>query len=261
MLQPDGGAGPVWGPKQQEITAVLAREPTDIASALQQMDDLQALLEQIPPTHRNNPVADFNRLYRTITAKILQRHDGHGFSDPTFLALLDVEFAKRYFNALRMWGDDQRQTPEAWAVLFCRLTDRRVRPLPAAAAGVNAHINYDLPFALIATWEQVGHEPAGSGQHKDYLIINEIFFECIPELRRGYLKRWQRYVDYLNGKLDDWYQDFLVEFTRNLAWQHAEKIWPLRNDPQAHRQACDSLDQATALLGKALLSPFAQWMQ
>ncbi|GAB3936319.1 hypothetical protein GCM10027614_12630 [Micromonospora vulcania] len=81
------------------------------------------------------------------------------------------------------------------------------RPLPSAAAGVNAHINFDLPFALVTTFDHLESEPVdGSDQHHDYLEINNIFADKIPGLRRGYLERWQLLIDMLNGDIDDWYQ-------------------------------------------------------
>jgi len=65
-------------------------------------------------------------------------------------------------------------------VLFCRVADTRLRSLPCAVTGVNVHINYDLPFALVATWERLGHAPDGSRQQHDYLLVNEAFEQEIP---------------------------------------------------------------------------------
>jgi hypothetical protein len=240
---------------------VLAVTPADIVTVLDQLAEVQRLLDRVPPDFGDNPVSDFNRLYRTITASIYGRLQAGHFRDPVFLELLDVEFAKRYLDALRMWSDASDDTPGAWTVLFRRLRDQTVRALPAAAAGVNAHINYDLPFALIATWEQLACEPCEGPQHEDYLLINEVFFDAIPTLRRGYLENWQLFFDHLNGKLDDWYQDLLVEVTRDLAWRSAERIWALRREPVAFERARASLDRNARLLGGLLLSPVGSFLQ
>src|SRR5690349_20198530 len=122
-----------WGPVQQEMAGVLAVEPPDIATILHQLTQLQDILERIPPDFGENPVADFNRLYRTITASIGCRLRAGDFADPVFLELLDVEFEKRYLVALRLWSDPTAETPWAWSVLFRRLRDRTVRALPSAA--------------------------------------------------------------------------------------------------------------------------------
>jgi hypothetical protein len=250
-----------WGPVQREMADVLAVEPPDIATVLHQLTQLQDILERIPPDFGENPVADFNRLYRTITASIECRLRAGDFADPVFLELLDVEFAKRYLVALRLWSDPDAETPWAWSVLFRRLRDRTLRALPSAAAGVNAHINYDLPFALVATWEKLGSRPCDGPQHDDYLLINRVFFDAIPGLRRGYLENWQLVIDRLNGKVDDWYQNLLVEVTRDLAWRSAERIWAVRHQPLAVEHIRHSLDRNAALLGCALLSPFCSFLQ
>jgi len=251
---------PVWGSTQSALMEVLNSRPADVAQVVGQLSDLQELLENLTPA-ASNPVADFNRLYRIITATIQDRLEAGAFGDPEFLNLLDVEFAQRYFDALIRWGRRHPETPDAWSELFCRLRDRKVRPIQGAAAGVNAHINYDLPFALITTWEKLGSSPADERQHGDYLLINEVFFERIPELRRSYLTNWQLIIDRLNFDLDDWYQDRLVELCRNLAWQDAERLWRIRADEAALEEARDSLDRHTAFIGAALLSPVCRLIQ
>jgi hypothetical protein len=251
----------VWGPVQSEMTELLAEDPTDIVGVVDLLEAVQGLLNRLPPLHADNPVADFNRLYTTITKDILARYGLGGFADPEFLNCLDVEFAKRYFNALRLWGIGSPDTPEAWMVLFRRCDDRQLRSLPCAVAGVNAHINYDLPFALVSTWEQVGFQDGDSPQHQDFLLINDVFFEAIPNLRHSYLDTWGRYIDRLNGGFDDWYQNLLIELTRDIAWDRAVRLWLLRRDPSASEGERANFDHRTALAGRVLLSPFMSRLQ
>jgi len=253
--------GSQWGCVQQDMADLLAEDPTDVAGVVDRLTKMQDVLEAMPPLYRSNPLADFNRLYRTITSKVLDRLETGRFADPVFLDRLDVEFARRYFDALRLWGEGSRRTPRAWCVLFERMDGPDCRPLPSAAAGVNAHINYDLAFSLVATFEALGTQPVDGHQHADYLQVNEIFSEAIPGLRRGYLDTWQLYFDRLNGRLDDWYQDLLVEVTRDLAWQAAERIWRVRGNPAAVERERAGLDRNAAMLGRALLSPLCAFLQ
>jgi hypothetical protein len=251
----------VWGTVQREITEVVCGTPRDVAEVVAQLGDLHVLLNKVTPEDSENPVAAFNHLYLTITSTILDHLHQGAFHDPEFLNLLDVEFAKRYFNALRLWGQSAPDTPQSWRVLFRQLRNLGIRSLPAAVAGVNAHVNYDLPFALIATWTQLGSGPSVVAQHQDYRHINEVFFEKIPELRRGYLSTWQLVIDRMNGPVDDFLQDRAVELCRDLAWREAERLWAVRDDPRALRRADASLDRHTALIGWALLSPFGALLQ
>jgi hypothetical protein len=252
---------PVWGTLQEEITEVVSRTPKDVPDVVTQLEDLHDLLNKATPDDANNPVADFNHLYWTITSTVLDHLNAGAFRDPEFLTLLDVEFAKRYFDALRRWGQAATDTPHSWRVLFRHLYDRDIQSLPAAVAGVNAHVNYDLPFALIATWTKLKSGPSVVIQHQDYLHINEIFFEKIPQLRRGYLSYWQLVIDRLNGPLDDFIQDRAVEIARNHAWSDAERLWKMRDDPKAMRRANDTLDHYTAILGWVLMSPLGGYLQ
>ena len=127
---------------------------------------------------------------------------------------------------------------------------------------MNAHINFDLPFALVTTFDSLESEPVDeSDQHRDYLEINKIFAEWIPQLRRGYLDHWQLMIDMVNGDIDDWYQGELVEYTRNVAWRNALKIWRCRHDPDARECERTRLDDNAALLGRLLLSPLGAFLQ
>jgi hypothetical protein len=252
----------VSGPAEQDLLDLLAEDPLDVPGVVARLTELQILLEAMPPLFGSNPVADFNRLYRTITANILDRLNAGLFADPVFLSLLDVQFAKRYFEALRLWGAGSPHTPEVWRVLFERMDGPDARPLPSAVAGVNAHINYDLAFAVVSTFDQLGSEPVdGQPQHADYLQVNDVFAEAIPGLRRGYLEDWQLCLDKINGRLDDWYQEQLVEITRDLAWRAAQRIWPRRDNAAEVARHRAELDRNATLLGKALLSPFCAFIQ
>lgn len=252
----------IWGPVEQDMADLLADDPLDVPGVVARLTALQTVLEAMPPLHTSNPVADFNRLYRTITINILDRLEAGMFADPQFLSLLDVEFAKRYFDALRWWGSGHPRTPSVWRVLFERMDGPDARPLPSAAAGVNAHINFDLPFAVVATFDQLGSHPYdNTAQHSDYRQVNDVFADAIPGLRRGYLDDWQLCLDQLNGRLDDWYQERLIEITRDLAWRAAQRIWTVRHDARSVERERGFLDRNATLLSRALLSPLCAFIQ
>jgi hypothetical protein len=252
----------VWGPVHQDMTALLTGQPDDVPAVVEQLTLLQEILEHVPPLLGSNPLADFNKLYLRITTSVLERLYEGRFADPVFLSRLDVEFAARYFDALRHWSDGSAACPRVWTVLFHRVGGPDCRPLPSAAAGVNAHINFDLPFALVTTFDHLGSGPLDDGdQHRDYLQINDIFAEAIPDLRRGYLDRWQLLIDTMNGDLDDWWQGEAIEYTRNVAWRNAQRLWSVRHDLPATVKERERLDGHAAALGRLLLSPLGSLLQ
>jgi Family of unknown function (DUF5995) len=252
----------VWGPVQDEMSTLLTSHPEDVPAVVDQLTRLQDILDRVPPLLHENPLCDFNKLYLRITTSVLDRLEDCRFADPQFLSRLDVEFAARYFDALRAWSDGNDSCPRTWSVLFSRIPGPDCNPLPSAAAGVNAHINFDLPFALVTTFDHLGTDPVDDGdQHQDYLQINDIFAEEIPGLRRGFLENWQLLIDMMNGDLDDCWQGELVEYTRNVAWRNAQKLWTLRHDLQATMRERQRLDRTAARFGKLLLSPLGAYLQ
>jgi hypothetical protein len=253
----------VWGCVHDDMAVVLAGHPDDVPGVVDQLTRLQGVLNRCPPLLESNPLADFNRLYLVITAKVLDRLYAGRFADPAFLSRLDVEFAARYFDALRLWGESSPGCPRVWSVLFRRIQQGPdPRPLPSAAAGVNAHINFDLPFALVTTFAHLEMDPVDGGdQHHDYLQINDIFAESIPDLRRGYLEKWQLLLDTMNGDLDDWWQGELLDYTRDVAWRNAQKLWAVRHDAVLLAAERTRLDDNAAAFGRLLMSPLGAVLQ
>ncbi|MBU2665287.1 hypothetical protein KOI35_17420 [Actinoplanes bogorensis] len=241
-------AGRGWHPLREKVGEVLGEHPSGIGGVIAKLVTIQGILDELPPGPSTNRVAAFNSLYLKITRRV-DHAIRTGVNEPDFLELLDVEFAKRYFDALNRWNDDDEETPDVWEVLFKRAGDTRMSRLTAAMLGVNAHINHDLALALIGTWNETG-APLDDGIHPDYLLVNEIFFEEIPPLRRGFSTKWQLELDEFVGPLDDWSQRVLVTVTRARAWDQARDLWLLRNDADDFEQARHSMDRAASLVAE-----------
>ena len=240
-----------WEPAQEAMAAVLSDQPTDIGGVISKLQQVQSILDDLPPSRANNRVAAFNDLYLRITRRV----DGalsSGATEPDFLELLDVEFGKRYFDALDLWNRDDDATPDVWEVLFKRARDEQMSTLVAAMLGVNAHINHDLSLALIATWNELG-APSDDVPHPDYLLVNEIFYEEIPPLRQSFSTEWQLAIDGFVGPLDDWSQRLLVTVTRAHAWDQARRLWQLRHDSDDFEQARLTMDRAASVVGEWLI--------
>jgi Family of unknown function (DUF5995) len=240
-----------WEPAQEAMAALLRDQPTDIGRVIAKLQETQAILDDLPPSPTNNRVAAFNSLYLTITKRV-DGALGTTATSPEFLELLDVEFAKRYFAALDLWNHDDDATPDVWEVLFKRARNLNLSRLTAAMLGVNAHINHDLSLALIATWNELG-APEENVPHPDYLLVNQIFYEEIPALRRKFSTQWQLDIDDFVGPLDDWSQRLLVTVTRAHAWDQAWRLWQLRDDPDDFEQARITMDRAASLVGEWLI--------
>ena len=251
----------VWGPVHQDMTTLLTGHPDDVPAVVDQLTKLQDVLERASAPRGVNPPADYNRLYLSVTRSVLERLYAGGFADPAFLSRLDVECAARYFDALRTWSEASSCCPRVWAALFGRIAGPDSGRLPSAAAGLNAHLNFDLPFALVTTFDHLGSDPVDdSDQHRDYLQINDILAASVPGLGRGHLEKWQLLIDTMNGDLDDWWQGGMAEYARNVAWRNAQRLWAMRHDLPGTAAERRRLDGNATALSRLLLSPMGSFL-
>ncbi|GIF20371.1 hypothetical protein BJ973_001724 [Actinoplanes tereljensis] len=239
-----------WDPMRDRMAEVLSTQPQGITAVIDKLVITQKVLDELPPSPANNRVSAFNELYLKITRRVDGALTaGDEVNSPDFLELLDVEFAKRYFAALNLWNLDDEDTPDVWEVLFKRGHDTRMSKLTAAMLGVNAHINHDLALALIGTWNELG-APTDDQIHPDYLLVNEIFYQETPGLRRGFATDWQNEIDEFVGPLDDWSQRILVRVTRAHAWDQGREMWELRNNEKDFEAARRAMDRSASLIAE-----------
>ena len=118
---------------------------------------LGAIVDPLPET---DGVACFAHLYLEVTRAVQDDLRGRAFSDPSFLAGLDIAFADLFFAALDAYERDPNGAPKAWVPLLEARSARGIAPLQFALAGMNAHINRDLPVALTQAWIDSELEPS-----------------------------------------------------------------------------------------------------
>jgi uncharacterized protein DUF5995 len=109
---------------------------------------MQSLVDSLP---RRDGISCFVRLYLAVTEGVQAQLRGVEFAAPQFTMRLDVVFADLFFSALNAYEQDRLSTPSAWVPLLESRSRRGVAPLQFALAGMNAHINRDLPAALVTT--------------------------------------------------------------------------------------------------------------
>ena len=94
-----------------------------------------------------SPAMGFHHLYVATTTEVAQRLAAGAFEAPDFICALDARFAVRYLSAVRAMAAGA-DVPRSWQVVLDGREEASL--LARTAAGVNAHINFDLPFALLA---------------------------------------------------------------------------------------------------------------
>ncbi len=95
--------------------------------------------------------AVFAKSYLRTTEQILAAAQAGGtFENSAWMVHLDCDFAGRYFTAIDCW-EAGGACPEPWEIAFAATEAKRTLVLQDLLLGMNAHINYDLPYALDAT--------------------------------------------------------------------------------------------------------------
>jgi Family of unknown function (DUF5995) len=193
----------------------------------------------------------FTRLYREVTEAV----DGGlpTFAAPGFLAALDVGFAGLFFRAV------DGPPSKAWAPLFVARSTRGIAPIQFALAGMNAHINRDLPEALVAACEARGVElRSGSPEHADFLRVNALLAGVEERAKAAYLTGWVARLDRILhrvDRIDDVLAMWSVERARDAAWTNGEALWALRGAPDLSRDFLATLDRTVGFAGRGLLVP------
>jgi hypothetical protein len=198
----------------------------------------------------------FNRLYLQVTRSVLQAVVGPTFHDARFMSELDVVFANLYFAALAAADADVSRAPSAWRPLL----RQRIRPgiarLQFALAGMNAHINRDLPQGIVNVFETLGGDPTSDRiRRQDFDSVNDVLERVEAEAKTEFSVGLVGVADTIGGRVDDVAAMWKVRAARTAAWTNAEVLWTLRSTPHIRAAFFDTLDKSTGLAGRGLLTP------
>ena len=128
---------------------------------------------------------------------------------------------------------------------FAAETQPGLTILQHALLGVNAHINFDLPFSAVAA-APVAALPSLA---RDYDVINAILRAVLDEVQAviGRFSPLLHVLDDVGGRTDEAIAGFSVVAARDEAWHEACRL-ALESGVELER-ATRSLDRRTALVG------------
>ncbi|PJN27822.1 DUF5995 family protein [Kitasatospora sp. CB02891] len=212
----------------------------------QVVDRMAKLAAELPVS---DGVAVFNAMYLTVTRLVRDHLAVAYFDDPATMAELDAVFAARYLTAV---DDDRagRRPAACWRPLFELRAAANVHPLQFALAGMNAHIENDLPLAVLDTCRLTGRTP--ERLHPDYLRINSLLAEVEAQVRATLLPL-PSVGDPLLHILGVW----SIDRARDAAWASVLALWELHRLPPAYRLVADALSGSVGMVGRALLTPLS----
>jgi hypothetical protein len=227
--------------------------PSTVAGVVLRLQTIEA---SAPPS---DGVVCFARLYRQVTQGVDAELARKTFANALFLERLDLCFAGLFFSALEAYQRDPATAPSAWTPLFAQRSRRGVAPLQFALAGMNAHINRDLPVALVTTCESLNLDLSErSRAHGDFERVNGLLAQVEARIKSSYLTGRLGWADRLVHPLrrvDDVVAMWDVGRARDAAWTNGQALWALRDEAPLASQFLLALDRMVGLASRGLLMP------
>jgi Family of unknown function (DUF5995) len=221
---------------------------TSVAEAISRMQDIEAALPA------GNGIACFNRMYLEVTQQVDDRILQGYFADPTFMSFFDITFANVYFAAVDMLANEPTNVPAAWQPLFDARSKADIYPIQFALAGMNAHINHDLPIALVDTCTNMDTAPDQGGHHADYQKVDVLLDAAEQSIRQSFESSVVLDVDRHAQSVLDLIGSWNINSARDVAWDTALALWQCRNVTTVEDLLMNSVARTVAMASRCLLT-------
>jgi hypothetical protein len=208
------------------VTSAPLAGATDIDGVMARMADIDRMLPAA------DGVAVFNRMYFAVTRHVDTALDRSVFKAGDFIARLDVIFANHFFAAC---DADTRgdEIPDAWRPLFRNRVKPHTYAVQFAMAGMNAHISHDLSHSVVETCREFASVPeTDTDQHADYSHVNDVLDVAADDMKAWFSNGIVAYLDAMGGPIDDAFAMFGIHLARAGAWELAETMWGLQDNPR-----------------------------
>lgn len=227
------------------LSGIIAAQPiTTIADVIRLMRQIDAALDD------HDGLKWFNLLYLKVTESVM--NVTADWEDAAWLTRLDVVFAQLYFDALRASDNPSR----AWRPLLQARRRSGLAPIQFALAGMNAHINHDLPLAVMIACTARGVKPAeGTPQHRDFERVNPLLEKVEGEVKDFLATGLVGVIDQKLGRVDDVIAIWKIRKARATAWDNAEVLWHLRQVDVPRQLFLRNLANLVELSSRGLLLP------
>lgn len=225
---------------------------TPVSSVREAIAVMQAIDRELPD---RDGVKWFNRLYERVTVEVQSALGGGGnFRDPAFVTKLDIVFANLYFDALVKGLGGVEAAPSAWRPLLRERNTAGIARIQFALAGMNAHINRDLPDGIVRSFAALGGDPLTDQiREQDFERVNGLLEQVEAKVKADFLIGPLGALDRLGGPLDDALAMWNVRAARATAWTNAQVLWGLKGIPMVRNRFFSRLDSLVGMSGRGLL--------
>lgn len=202
----------------------------------------------------------FLSCYSMMTRNMLTAIERGEFDDAEWVSTLLHRFADYYFDALDAYDQQPEGSPAVWQFTFESALRPGTHVLQHLILGVNAHICFDLVFALVDVlrpeWEQLSDE-GRQMRYRDHCRVNDVIYRTIDAVQDQVVERFSpamNAVDHVFGTLDEWLLGRLITNWREQVWAFAAQLMQCDCDADSLRvrQAVElqSMKRAQAVLGQ-----------
>jgi hypothetical protein len=165
--------------------------------------------------------AIFASVYTLTTLRMAESIDANSYTNTVWMKSYQTEFANHYRKAIHAYAMQQRsQVPNAWLTAFDAAASGQTLIIQDVLLGMNAHINYDLAFAI----EKVGISPNTTSRYLDHTrvntVLNEVGNEIVAALGSLYGPNYAA-VDAAFGAADELFLAAGMATARQNAWNNA----------------------------------------
>jgi hypothetical protein len=198
-------------------------------------------------------LACFNRMYLEVTRQVQQRIQAGFFVDAAFMAHLDVVFANIYFDAVDAVSARPNDLPAAWQPLLRQRATPGIEPVQFALAGMNAHINHDLPLAVVTACGDLRTAPTDDSHHQDYQKVDGMLDASEQSIRQsfesGAVLAMDRHAAAVATIIGNW----SINAARDVAWDTALALWEVRGVSGARDLLMNALARTVGMASRGLL--------
>jgi hypothetical protein len=239
-------------PPAPAVPAVPVGPVATIGAAITKMQAIDAQLKPEDPLGFKDGLYCFNNMYLQVTQQVNADLERNFYHDPDFMTALDVTFANLYFAAYDV-ADTPAQVPPAWRPLVEQRDNHDIEDIQFALAGMNAHINHDLPKAVVDTCVKLTTAPDDGSHHADYQKVDQLLDNAEQAIRQSLETRIEQAVDDHLKAVATLTCNWCMNSARDVAWDNSLLLWAIRDVSLAQTLFLDGLARTTAMASRLLL--------
>ena len=216
---------------------------------------LDAAAETLPTSRATQ--REFLGAYRRTTAAVAAAIDAGFFEDPAWVEAWDIVFARLYLDALAADVAGDQCVPKPWRLAFD--APASLPALRHVLLGMNAHINYDLPQALLAVIPEDDFTDRSllELRHRDHMRIDQVVTSRVAAEDDELATHSTRTpLDRALQPLNRWSARRCLTEARRKVWHNTLELQQARlSEPESYARRLVELERLSAARIADLLAP------